>query len=800
MKRNPILLVLLGGLCLGGALCARGQTFSVIKSFGVPAGVTGCNPACELVRDAAGTLYGTTTGGEGRGTVFKLRSDGGGFQVLRMFTNTMDGTALRGVLVLSGSTLYGTAGGGGGGGRGTLFSLGVDGSAFTVLKNFASTDPGSPDGGLVLGGNTLFGVFTSSFLGGGGIFRIQTDGTDYSVLKEFTYHDTALPHGRLLLGGDTLYGALSPSFVGSAGVFSVRTNGSDYTVLRSFGIRDGDPSAGLTLDGGTLYGVTSGGGSFSDGTVFKMSTNGSGYTVLKEFAWSLMGGESWPSGPLATDGSRLYGVTRYGGQAGAGALFALKTDGSGYSQLGYFNTALGDYPQAGLLLSGGMLYGTAWQAGNLAYGTVFRLSTSGGGLSVLKNFGYSDAANPYGILLPQGDALYGTTYQGGASGRGTVFKVNRDGNGYKVLRSFAISDGMNPMAGLVSIGDVLYGTTSGGGSLGWGAVFSMNSDGSAYTVLRSFAGNGDGSYPYGPLLALDGYLYGTTYSGGASNRGTVFRLTAAGADYSILNSFAGGTDGTYPYSGLIAVDGALYGTTSGGGVSNSGTIFRLNPDGSDYAVLKQFAGGSDGASPRSALVSDGAFLYGTTYSGGASGSGAVFAISTNGTGYTTLKNLTAAAAVPRASLVLNGRTLYGITSTGGRGNGAIFSLKTDGTEFTILKTLSATDGSAGYSGLALLGNTLYGTTSNGGDLQDGIVFALTLQPRWTPIARAEGAGAPFRALLSGVAGSPVVIEASQDLTHWLPLQTNVLGADPLVFTDAESPGLGRRFYRASAPP
>jgi uncharacterized repeat protein (TIGR03803 family) len=782
---------------LVGSSVLYGQAFSVIKSFGVATNVTGCNPACELVQDAAGVLYGTTSGGEGRGTVFKMRSDGSGFQVLKVFTNTVDGAFPRGGLTLSGSTLYGATATGGSGGSGTLFSMGLDGSAFTVLKSFSSADPGPPQGPLILSGGTLFGILTKPVPYSGGIFCIQTNGTGYTLLKNFMFADGAYPCGRLILSGSTLYGTVSAAFIGSPAVFSIGTNGSGYNIVRSFSYAEGDPSAGLMLNGGTFYGVTSYGGGSSDGTVFKMATNGSGYTALRTFPGSFLDGYT-PNGPLAIDGSALYGVTRYGGYGG-GTVFALSTNGTGYTILADLYTAAGDYPQAGLLLSGGEPYGTTYQGGNLACGTVFKLNTGGGGFSVLKHFGYSDAANPYGALLPQGAVLYGTTYQGGSSGAGTIFKVNRDGTGYTVMKSFGLADGANPAAGLVSSGNVLYGTTSSGGSVRYGTVFSVNNDGTGFTVVRSFAGGSDGAVPYGALLTQDGALYGTTYSGGASNLGTVFQLTTNGANYSVLWNFAGGADGANPYSALILAAGRLYGTTSSGGISNCGTIFRLNTDGSGYAVLKQFTGGSDGTTPYSGLVSDGSMIYGTTFRGGSSGSGTVFRISMDGTGYTVLQNLTSAAAGPRATLVLNGATLYGVTSTGGQGNGAVFSLRTDGTHFTILKTLSASDGAAGWAGLALLGSTLYGSTSNGGELQAGSIYALTLPPCWIASGPPGPGGRPFTAFISGVAGSSVAIEASGDLKNWVPLQTNVLGAEPLCTTDLESPSLEGRFYRAAAP-
>ena len=128
-----------------------------------------------------------------------------------------------------------------------------------------------------------------------------------------------------------------------------------------------------------------------------------------------------------------------------------------------------------------------------------------------------------------------------------------------------------------------------------------------------------------------GSLYGTTQFGGARNAldsGTVFRLSAGG-DESLLHSFTGGKDGSVPQAGVVLDRaGALYGTTFAGGDSGEGVVFKLTrqADGSYIeSVLHSFTGGSDGGGPRGGLLlgADGA-LYGTTSVGGRSNQGVVF--------------------------------------------------------------------------------------------------------------------------------------------------------------------------------
>jgi uncharacterized repeat protein (TIGR03803 family) len=154
-------------------------------------------------------------------------------------------------------------------------------------------------------------------------------------------------------------------------------------------------------------------------------------------------------------------------------------------------------------------------------------------------------------------------------------------------------------------------------------------------LLYTFVGGSKGAI----VIGGGGVLYGTTDAGGASKAGTVFKLTppaSPGGAWRIaeIHTFAGGSgDGANPYAGVvIGSGGVLYGTTSSGGSSNAGTVFKLappaSPDGAwTETVLHNFTGGDDGADPVGGLViGDNGVLYGTTSAGGASQAGTVFAL------------------------------------------------------------------------------------------------------------------------------------------------------------------------------
>ena len=401
----PVLTIALGLMLTGRATA---QSVTILHTFPVSvAGINsdGAKPLSGLVL-SGNTLYGTAYigGTNGNGTVFAVNTDSSGFTNLHNFTalsgpyppTNSDGADLRGGLILSGNTLYGTAQAGGGAGVGTVFAINVNGTGFTNLHSFAAlTGP------------------------------------------NFTNSDGANPYASLVLSGNTLYGTADTG--GSSGngtVFAVSTNGTGFTNLYNFsGGNDGaNPEGGLVLAGGTLYGTTFNGGTNSNGTVFAISTNGTGFAKLYSFTAKnfngLTGGMTNSDGanPYATlilSGKTLYGTASTGGNSdfGSGTVFAIYTNGAGFTNLHSLNYVDGAEPFAGLLLSGNTLYGTATVRGSFTYGTLFAVSTNGTGFTNYYNFsGDSDGAYPEGSLVLAGHTLYGTA-EGGAtpSANGTVF-------------------------------------------------------------------------------------------------------------------------------------------------------------------------------------------------------------------------------------------------------------------------------------------------------------------------------------------------------------------------------------------
>lgn len=419
--------------------------------------------------------------------------------------------------------------------------------------------------------------------------------------------------GLVLLdnGGDaTTASANATQFTMNTGV----AYGSAYAITVQ------TPPAGLVCS------VSNGTGTMGAADVASISIAcGSNFTLLHSFAGaSSDGADPYHILIQASDGN-FYGSTLAGGSSNGGTIYEISPSGT---ESVFYSFA--SMPWAGLIQgSDGNFYGTTASGGTSGHGTVFTLTPSGTE-TVLYSFP-AGSSEPYcGLIQGKDGNFYGTTGANGTSDDGTVFKITSSGT-ETVLHAFPKTgtDGQIPYAGLIQGSDGnFYGTTYFGGSHGFGTVFEVTPSGTE-TVLYSFAGGSDGEHPYaGVIQGSDGNFYGTTYQGGASGSGTVFKVTPSGTE-TVLYSFAGGSsDGADPVAGLIqGSDGNFYGNTSAGGPSNLGTVFELTPGGTE-TILHAFAGGSsDGANPSATLVqsSDGN-LYGSTGAGGTSGDGTFFEV------------------------------------------------------------------------------------------------------------------------------------------------------------------------------
>lgn len=357
---------------------------------------------------------------------------------------------------------------------------------------------------------------------------------------------------------------------------------------------------------------------------------------------------------------------------------------------------------------------------------------------LLHSFGRgSDGVTPVGELVDLDGKLYGVTEYGGKYGNGSVFRI-APGGAEIVVHSFGKRpDGEHPADGLVVADGVLYGTTRVGGEYDTGTVFRITYNKGTYTekVIHDFGSGGDGSTPMARLLAVTHgnttELYGTTSAGGAhGGGGTAFELRPKGKNAeSVIHSFGLDADGTAPLAGLIAVNGSLYGTTSAGGGTGDGTIFRMSMRG--FETILADLDCTNGKEPVARMTAVGDTLYGTAEMGGASACatnyGSVFSIDTGGVLRTVYDfGATPAGENPEASLTATNGTFYSTTYDGGKsGFGTIFSLTPAGGEKDLHDFAGTPDGAYPLAAPLRFEGEFYGTTSSGGKYGGGIVYAFT---------------------------------------------------------------------------
>jgi uncharacterized repeat protein (TIGR03803 family) len=257
----------------------------------------------------------------------------------------------------------------------------------------------------------------------------------------------------------------------------------------------------------------------------------------------------------------------------------------------------------------------------------------------------------------------------------------------------------------------------------------------SFNVLHSFGTvMDDGEAPWGSLIVSGRTFYGMTAYGGANGYGAIFEFNTKTGQDTVLYSFKGYSenDGEYPEGSLILSGRTLYGMTSEGGPNDYGTIFEFNTKTGQYTVLHSFGTVTgDGETPYGSLVLSGKTLYGMTGDGGATNNGTIFSFNTKTGQYTVLysfKGGTEDGGTPYGSLVVSGKNLYGMTGNGGANTeGTIFSFNTKTGQCAVLHSFGSVtgDGSNPYYGdnLILSGKTLYGMTTDGGTDDDGAIFS-----------------------------------------------------------------------------
>ena len=370
-----------------------------------------------------------------------------------------------------------------------------------------------------------------------------------------------------------------------------------------------------------------------------LTTQGVAGTLTNLYTFKGLTDRSYPWAPVIVSGDTIYGTTSDAENGGYGGIFSVKTNGTGFTNLYTFTATSGisetnsdgALPKSGLLPANGTLYGTTSSGGTKGLGTIFAIKIDGTGFTNLHTFmGYpNDGATPFAGLISMGEFLYGTTSAGGSGGGGTVFAMKTNGTGFTLLYSFSGgSVGGTPYAEVLSVGDVLYGTTATAGIYGYGTIFAVSNNGTGFRVLHQFnVGPGDGNAARCALVLSSNILYGTTSGWDSSGYGTIFAINTNSTGFTNIYTFNGTADGRHPWAGLVLAGDTLYGTAEQGGALGRGTLFSIKRDGTAFSILHSFADSpQDGGDLKAVLTLTNNTLYGTTYNGGSSFMGTVFAL------------------------------------------------------------------------------------------------------------------------------------------------------------------------------
>ncbi len=439
-----------------------------------------------------------------------------------------------------------------------------------------------------------------------------------------------------------------------------------------------------------------------------------GYQELHSFENAVV----YPSLPVVDGGDGyLYGVSQSYGYHGAGAVYRVAKATGTVTLLHSFNVfgGLGSYPGSGLTdLGNGFLYGTTQSGGTYGYGTIYRLEKSTGALSFVHSFRNNTASgregySPQGPLTLGSDGfLYGTTQWGGDANGGTVYRFDPATGSFGVLAAFSTSSGpYYTQDGVVDGNDgFLYGTTYYGGANGAGALFKVDRSTGAVTTLHSFSYVvvGTSNYhpqPNGVVDAGNGYLYGTTFYGGSVYYyGTVFKVSKATGAYSVVHNFDPPTTGYHVQAGLVgAGDGFLYGTTLYGGTGGGGVLFRIAIATDAVSVVHGFHQTGEGYYHASGLTVAGGQLIGAAQYGGPLQRGTVYAVNKT-TGATIVHASFGGEPISPQTGVVDGGNgfLYGTAQQGGAGYGVLYKVAKATGARTVLHTFTPTGGasSLGY--------------------------------------------------------------------------------------------------------
>jgi uncharacterized repeat protein (TIGR03803 family) len=635
----------------------------LVHSFPTPP----AHPSGHLVRDSQGWLWGTTTSGGnyGLGTLYKMRQDGSDWQEMVSFNGTQGvprGSSPRGGVTLAADgAFWGVTAGGGVHDHGTLYRYEPRTGALATVVDFAGL--GSPWGRPFIAPDGQ--VWGTTYLS---IYRFNPVSRELAIVfktgqrpnqKSVRWIQGELaPDGQGFLWGTAAQGSeegnraylwgTSPqdSRNDNGIVFKINMKTGAFTTVIGFTGKGGPcpgaaPRCGLTLDSeGYFWGTTYRGGGADSGTVFKIHSQSGAFTHVAEF--KVRDGVNPGANPetvLCADGEGgMWGTTSYGGRLGKGTVFKLDVASSRLQAVVNFTGIEGAAPGGparGHLLNDGAggLIGVCDFGGAGWIGTIYRIDLATGGYTLLKDISDSakstEGSQPHGRLTAGADGwLWGVTNLNGAHHCGTVYKLDPVTNALVTVVNFTGTEGPHKgrfvRAGLQSDGEGwLWGTTFNGGAGNRGTVYKVHEATGAFATVVEFGSNekdGKGVAPRSELVPDGrGFMWGATAS-------AIFKVHIRSHALTTIAKFTGDEGPHFGSNapGTMALDdqGFLWGCALANRTNKHASVFKIDVATDSFATVAHFPNanqGWDGWHPQGDMHWDGRgamWFTGVTENGG----------------------------------------------------------------------------------------------------------------------------------------------------------------------------------------
>lgn len=691
-------------------------------------------------------LWGVSTfGGNQYGTIYSFATGSTVMASQFNLTGSHMGEAPYGEMILaSNGKMYGMTQSGGSHGYGTIFEYDPITGGYDKKYDLAKATGGLPLGNLIEVANGIFYGMTA--WGGandlGTIFEYNLNTNVYTKKIDFDgFGKGSNPFGSLLKASNgKLYGFASEGGAQYAGtLFELDITTNSFQKKVDFAGSSANPNNAGTPRGhfiqasnSKLYGLSYDGGNQANGAIFEYDIIADTCITVFNFDGATHG--KYPYGSLmqASNG-KLYGTTHEGGIANGGVIFEFDLLSHTCNNKFNFYTNAGDpgvHPFGNLVQApDGNLYGMTEGGGANYSGALYKFNPTSGAYSRMFSFNSTSGMAPHGSLINgPGNKLYGMTRSGGVSNSGVLFDYNPATNVYTKKFDFSDAiDGQYPQGALTKASNgKFYGMTNSGGAHNGGTLYEFDPLTQAYVKKIDFLDSLGGTYPVGSLIeALPGKLYGVTTTNGGSafmGNGVIFEYDMS--TNTLIEKFVfpnNGQIGFNPCGALLkASNGKLYGTTSGGGINNQGTLYEYDLSTAAVTTLTNFAG-FNGQSISSPIEAPNGKLYGLA-------GGIAYSYDPTTTTYTLVSAVGATSGTRTGPLTLaaNGK-MYGMTTDGGVNSKGTILLCNPATnsyyKVADFNNMGVFPGASPHGAMTLApdGN-LYGVTTEGGLYNQGIIF------------------------------------------------------------------------------